>query len=219
MGHASGFRRRQTKMQFGQKFTGHWVVKPGREVNKTRRLQVPPTPIRHDHPLHRRAPPPLRRVAWSSDRSDGQQDSVQGPSPTQTEGKIGSETHRAFRKRQGDPDLQGPRVRADQRLQQHDRTKTQDSMAVMYLYVEDQHFKKPTPETIAEMKKKANEPQEEEPAKAEDVIMDLRARGPRGRRPPRARRRVYGARRGRSRRARARTRSRPRRPLVGRPRR
>ncbi|MEM9691633.1 MAG: hypothetical protein AAGA56_03750 [Myxococcota bacterium] len=148
---------------FGQKFTGHWIVKPGREVNKslvTEFLQLQFDTTIHYIAVHLH---PFAESLELIDRTTGQ--SVFKAKATQAEGKIGLKHIEHFES------VEGLRIYKDHEYElvsvYNNTTKEdQDSMAVMYLYVKDVNFNRPTDEVIAKLKEKAKTPEAEPPAKA-----------------------------------------------------
>ncbi|MEM6789217.1 MAG: hypothetical protein AAF928_17350 [Myxococcota bacterium] len=140
--------------QFGQKFTGHWVVKPGREENRsivTKFLQLQFDTTIHYIAVHLH---PFAESLELIDKTAGK--TVFKAKTRQREGAIGLEHIDYFSSPEGLP------LYADHEYElvsvyNNTTDEDHDSMAVMYLYVHDRHWNAPTPETIAALKKKAEE--------------------------------------------------------------
>ena len=133
---------------FGRTFTGHWVVKPGREVNRTlvtKLLNLPFDTTIHEIAVH------LHPFAESLELRD----------PT-TGKRIFKSRARNLRHRIGLAHVEGySSARGIPIFKNHDyelisvyhntTSVDQDSMAVMYLYLLDKAFRKPAlPRTLAE---------------------------------------------------------------------
>jgi hypothetical protein len=158
------------KDRFDQKFTGHWVVKPGREVNRslaTHFLQMQFDTTIHYIAVH------LHPFAESIELYDlTDKKTVWKAKTRQTEGKIGLAHVDSFSSAEGlllykDHDYEVVSV------YNNTSSEEQDSMAVMFLYVNDRNFERPDPAKVAERKKiraerdKAKKPadQHEQPSK------------------------------------------------------
>jgi hypothetical protein len=138
------------KDSFGQKFTGHWVVKPGREVNRalaTHFLQLQFDTTIHYIAVHLH---PFAESIELFDRTDKK--SVWKAKARQTKGKIGLEHVDHFISKEGIPIHKDHEYEV---ISTYNNTsgEDQDSMAVMFLYVLDQNFEKPDPKKVAERKK------------------------------------------------------------------
>lgn len=140
--------------QFGQKFTGHWVVKPGREENRsivTKFLQLQFDTTIHYIAVHLH---PFAESLELIDKTAGK--TVFKAKTKQRDGAIGLVHIDHFTSPEGIP------IYADHEYElvsiyNNTTNEDHDSMAVMYLYLHDRHWNKPTPETIAALKKKAEE--------------------------------------------------------------
>ncbi|HET9480159.1 MAG TPA: hypothetical protein VFP98_00245 [Candidatus Polarisedimenticolia bacterium] len=128
--------------QFGRRFTGHWLVKPGREVNRTnvtRFLNLPFDTTIHYIAVH------LHPFAESLELRDLTEDRTLFHSKVRpTEGKIGLDHVDYF------SSVEGILLRKDHEYElvsvyNNTSAEDQDSMAVMYLYALDHEFKRPEP--------------------------------------------------------------------------
>jgi len=131
------------KDKFGQKFTGHWVVKPGREVNTT--LVTNFLQLQFDTTIHYIAVH-MHPFAESLELVDKTtRKSVFKAQAKNTKDKIGLEHIDHFISADGIP------IHKDHNYELisiYDNTsgEDQDSMAVMYLYLHDRHFHMPKPD-------------------------------------------------------------------------
>jgi hypothetical protein len=132
--------------QYGRKFTGHWVVQPGREVNKTpvtKLLQLP-----YDTPAHYIAVH-LHPFAESLELVDlTEKKTVFKSNVRGLDGRIGIAQVDYFASKQGlmmydDHEYELVSVYNNTTKQ------PQDSMAVMYIYFLDKKFDKPDADEIA----------------------------------------------------------------------
>jgi hypothetical protein len=130
------------KDKLGQKFTGHWVVKPGREENRslvTHFLQLQFDTTIHYIAVHLH---PFAESLELFDKTTGK--SVFKAVTAQKSGKIGLERIDHFTSVEGIPihkDHDYELVSVYNNTSDED----QDSMAVMYLYLHDRHFNAPKP--------------------------------------------------------------------------
>jgi hypothetical protein len=146
------------KDRHGQKFTGHWIVEPGREVNKTnvtKFLQLQFDTTIHYIAVHLH---PFAESLELIDKTTGKR--VFKANAKQTDGKIGLAHIDHFTSVEGLPIYKDHEYELIS-VYNNTTNENQDSMAVMYLYVQDVHFKKPTAEDIAALKKKAAEQKSE----------------------------------------------------------
>ena len=124
----------------GQKFTAHWVVPPGREVNRTnvtRFLNLPYDTTVHYIAVHLH--PFAERLTLRDLTTD---EVVFEAKVTPSEGRVGIDRIEHFESRAGKI------IHADHEYElisiyNNTSDKDVDSMAVMYLYLRDQKFKKP----------------------------------------------------------------------------
>ncbi len=122
---------------FRRAFTGHWVVKPGREVNRTpvdAMLALREDAVVHTIAVH------LHPFAESLELVDATENRTVWKSRAEnSRGRIGLERVETFSSPEG---LMLPRGHHYELVSTYDNTTTedQDSMAVMYLYVEDTSF-------------------------------------------------------------------------------
>lgn len=125
------------KDSLGRSFTGHWVVKPGREVNHTLVTEIMSVP--YDTTVHYIAVHlhPFAESMELRDLTTGEtvfKSNVKG-----AEGKIGIDSVEYFSSAEGIPLYKDHEY---QLISVYDNTSSedQDSMAVMFLYVEDKEF-------------------------------------------------------------------------------
>ncbi len=126
--------------QLGQKFTAHWVVPPGREVNKTnvtRFLDLPYDTTVHYIAVHLH--PFAERLTLRDLTTD---EVVFEAHVTPSEGRVGIDHIDHFASREG------KMLYADHEYELvsiYDNTTTEnvDSMAVMYLYMRDREYEPP----------------------------------------------------------------------------
>jgi hypothetical protein len=122
---------------FNRRFTGHWVVHPGREVNRTSvdaMLQLSEDTVVHAIAVH------LHPFAESLELVDAtERRSVWKSEAKNSEGRIGLDRVETYSSAEGLPLRRGHRYEL---VSTYDNTTSedQDSMAVMYLYVEDRGF-------------------------------------------------------------------------------
>jgi hypothetical protein len=138
------------KDTFGQKFTGHWVVKPGREVNRslaTHFLQLQFDTTIHYIAVHLH---PFAESIELFDRTENK--SVWKANAKQTQGKIGLAHVDHMTSPEGIP-LYKKHEYEVVSVYNNTSNEDQDSMAVMFLYVLDKNFEKPDPKKVAERKK------------------------------------------------------------------
>jgi cyclophilin family peptidyl-prolyl cis-trans isomerase len=128
------------KDEFGREFSGHWVVKPGREENKTLVTEIMKIP--YDTTVHYIAVHlhPFAESLELVDLTDGK--SIFKSNVTNSRGKIGLDHVEYFSSVEGVP------VYADHEYQMvsiydNPTDVDQDSMAVMLLYLHDKQWKKP----------------------------------------------------------------------------
>jgi hypothetical protein len=138
--------------KFGQKFTGHWVVKPGREENRT--LVTNFLQLQWDTKIHYIAIHlhPFAESLELIDRTEKK--TVYKAHAKQTDGKIGLATVTHFESEEGIPIYKDHEYELVSIYNNTD-TIDHDSMAVMYMYLEDLHFQKPTPEDLMAAKERA----------------------------------------------------------------
>ncbi len=143
---------------FGQKFTGHWVVKPGREENRTlvtKFLQLQFDTTVHYIAVHLH---PFATSLELIDRTEGK--TLYKALTRQAPGKVGLEHVDHYESAEG---LKLYKDHEYELVSIYNNTDKidHDSMAVMYLYLDDKHFSKPTAESLmalkAEAAKKAKE--------------------------------------------------------------
>lgn len=146
------------KDSHGQKFTGHWIVEPGREVNRTNVTKF--LQLQFDSTIHYIAVHlhPFAESLELIDKTTGK--TVFKANAKQTDGKIGLAHIDHFSSVEGLPIYKDHEYELVS-VYNNTTDENQDSMAVMYLYVHDVHFRKPTPEVIGELKKKAAEQKDE----------------------------------------------------------
>ncbi|MCA9619986.1 MAG: hypothetical protein KC731_13265 [Myxococcales bacterium] len=128
--------------QHGQKFTGHWVVKPGREENRTnvtRFLQLQFDTKIHYIAVHLH---PFAESLELIDRTTGEQ--VFKAIAQNHEGKIGLKSIDYYESKEGIPILKDHEYELVS-VYNNTTNEDQDSMAVMYLYLHDKNFHKPAP--------------------------------------------------------------------------
>lgn len=126
----------------GRKFTSHWVVEPGREVNRslvTEFLNLPFDTTAHYIAVHLH---PFAESLELIDRTTGE--TVFHAEVDPSEGRIGIDRVDRLVSPEGIP------LYADHEYELvsvYDNTsgETQDSMAVMYLYLLDKNFRRPDP--------------------------------------------------------------------------
>ena len=151
------------KDRFGQKFTGHWVVKPGREVNKT--LVTKFLQLQFDTKIHYIAVHlhPFAESLTLIDRTTGE--TVFDAKTKQTDGKIGLAHVDHYESVEGMPIYKDHEYEL---LSVYNNTsgEDQDSMAVMFMYLHDKNFNKPTGEELKEFARKQKEQAEESAKKA-----------------------------------------------------
>lgn len=142
----------------GQKFTGHWVVEPGREVNRTNVTKF--LQLQFDTKIHYIAVHlhPFAESLELIDKTTGKQ--VFKANTKQAEGKIGLAHIDHYASAEGLPIFKDHEYELVS-VYNNTTDENQDSMAVMYLYVEDVNFHKPTKEDIAALAKKAAEQKSE----------------------------------------------------------
>ena len=129
------------KDEFGQKFTGHWIVKPGREVNTT--LVTEWLQLQFDTTIHYIAVHlhPFAESLELLDKTTGK--SLFKAHARNRINKIGIEHINHFES------IKGIKIYKDHdyelvSIYNNTSGEDQDSMAVMYLYLHDQNFKKPS---------------------------------------------------------------------------
>jgi len=125
---------------FGRRFTGHWQVKPGREVNRTnvtRFLNLPFDTTVHYIAVHLH---PFAESLELRDLTAGV--SVFSSRARAPEGRIGLEHVDYLSSAEGLPLLKSHEY---EMVSVYDNTtaESQDSMAVMYMYVLDKEFRRP----------------------------------------------------------------------------
>ncbi len=137
---------------FGQKFTGHWVVKPGKEVNRT--LATKFLQLQWDTKIHYIAVHlhPFAESLELIDRTEGK--TVFKAYAKQTQGKVGLAHIDHFESKDGIPIYKDHEYEL---VSVYNNTDTidHDSMAVMYMYLQDLHFQKPTTEQLMAVRKEA----------------------------------------------------------------
>jgi hypothetical protein len=124
----------------GRKFTGHWVVPPGREVNRTpvtRILALPYDTTVHYIAVHLH---PLARSLELIDKTTGF--TVFKSTAKNAVGKLGLEHVEAFSSPEGLPMYKDHEYELVS-IYENDTGEPQDSMAVMYLYLLDKRFERP----------------------------------------------------------------------------
>jgi len=125
---------------FGRRFAGHWLVKPGREVNHTnvtRFLRLPFNTTAHYIAVH------LHPFAESLELRDITADkSLYLSRARAPEGKIGLDHVDYFSSEQGIPLYDNHEYELVS-VYNNTTTENVDSMAVMYLYALDKDFRKP----------------------------------------------------------------------------
>lgn len=125
---------------FGRKFTGHWVVKPGREVNRT--LVTKLMDLEYDTTIHYIAVHlhPLAESLELKDLTTGQ--SIFKSEARNFEGRIGLDHVDYFSSSEGVPVFKDHEYELTSVY--HNRTSVdRDSMAVMYIYFLDKKFRAP----------------------------------------------------------------------------
>lgn len=124
---------------FGREFSGHWVVKPGRQVNRTLVTRI--MNLRYDTTLHYIAVHlhPFAESIELVDLATGE--SVFHSSVENSEGKIGLDRVEYFSSEEGVRVYSGHEY---QLISTYNNTTDvdQDSMAVMLLYLYDKHFRR-----------------------------------------------------------------------------
>ena len=125
----------------GRKFTGHWIVKPGREENRTRvttLMHLPWDTTIHHIAVHLH---PFAESLELRDITTGA--TVFKSQATNLEGKIGLKRVEYFSSAEG---LAVFKSHEYELVSHYNNTsdEDQDSMAVMYIYLLDKEFKKPT---------------------------------------------------------------------------
>ena len=124
----------------GQKFSAHWVVEPGEEINRTnvtRFFNLPYDTTAHYIAVH------LHPWAKSLELRDlTTNESVYLANVTPAEGRVGIERVQYYSSADGIPLKKGHEYEV---VSIYDNTSKEnaDSMAVMYLYLKDKRFKKP----------------------------------------------------------------------------
>lgn len=124
----------------GRKFTGHWVVKPGREVNRTpvtRIMAVPYDTTVHYIAVHLH---PLAQSLELIDKTTGL--TVFKSKARNAVGKLGLEHVEAFSSVEGLPVYKDHEYELVS-VYENTTGEPQDSMAVMYLYMLDKRFSPP----------------------------------------------------------------------------
>jgi cyclophilin family peptidyl-prolyl cis-trans isomerase len=122
---------------FDRKFTGHWVVKPGREVNRTpvdAMLQLPEDTTAHYIAVH------LHPFAESLELYDAtEKKTVWKSNAVNPAGRIGLERVETYSSEEGLP-LHRDHHYELVSVYNNTSGEDQDSMAVMFLYLKDPHF-------------------------------------------------------------------------------
>jgi hypothetical protein len=142
------------KDELGQKFTGHWIVKPGREENRslvTKFLQLQFDSKIHYIAVHLH---PFAESLELIDLTTGK--SVFKSKTKQTEGKAGLAEVEYYTSTVGLPIYKDHDYEIVS-VYNNTSGEEQDSMAVMFLYLHDVNFKKPTAKTLAARKKRKQE--------------------------------------------------------------
>jgi hypothetical protein len=125
---------------FGRKFTGHWIVKPGRQVNHTNTtkfMRLPYDTTAHYIAVH------MHPFAESLELRDITADkSLYLSHVTPTPGKIGIERVEHFSSAEGIP-LYKDHEYDLVSVYNNTTSVDQDSMAVMYIYALDKEFRPP----------------------------------------------------------------------------
>jgi hypothetical protein len=125
---------------YGRKFTGHWIVKPGREVNHTNTTKFMRLP--YDTTLHYIAVH-MHPFAESLELRDLTTDTSLYLSKVEaTQGKIGIDHVDHFSSPEGIPLFKDHEYELVS-VYNNTTNVDQDSMAVMYMYVLDKEFKPP----------------------------------------------------------------------------
>lgn len=123
--------------EFHRSFTGHWVVPPGREVNRTpvdAMLRMPADTVVHYIAVH------LHPFAESLELVDATAHrTVWKSNATNSEGRIGLDRVETFSSAEGLPLFHDHHYELVS-VYNNTSAENQDSMAVMYLYVEDRGF-------------------------------------------------------------------------------
>lgn len=124
----------------GQKFTAHWVVPPGEEVNVTnvtRFLNLPYDTRAHYIAVHLH---PFAESLVLKDRTTGE--IVFASKAEQSDGRIGLSRVEYYTSQEGLPLYKDHQYEL---ISKYNNTSDEavDSMAVMYLYMHDHNFKKP----------------------------------------------------------------------------
>ena len=124
----------------GQRFTGHWVVKPGREENRT--LVTKFLQLQFDTKIHYIATHlhPFSESLELIDRTTGKRVFKSLVEPAKN--KIGIKRISYFSSKEGIPIYKDHEYELVS-VYNNTSKENQDSMAVMYLYLNDIHFKKP----------------------------------------------------------------------------
>jgi hypothetical protein len=129
------------KDQYGQKFTGHWVVKPGREENRT--LVTKFLQLQFDTTIHYIAVHlhPFAESLELIDRTDGK--TIFKAHVKASGGKVGIEHIDHLVSVEGIPIYKDHEYEL---VSVYNNTTAEDvdSMAVMYMYLLDENFKKPS---------------------------------------------------------------------------
>lgn len=138
--------------RFGQKFTGHWVVKPGREENRT--LVTKFLQLQFDTTIHYIAVHlhPFAESLELIDRTEGK--TVFKALTKQTPDKVGLAHIDHYESTEGIPIFKDHQYELVSVYNNTDKI-DHDSMAVMYLYLNDKHFQRPTAEQLAALKQEA----------------------------------------------------------------
>ena len=126
--------------RLGQKFTAHWVVEPGVEVNRTnvtRFLNLPYDTHAHYIAVHLH---PYAESLILKDLTSGKV--VYESDVSLSEGRIGIDRVDYYSSPEGIPFFKGHEYELISRYNNTSKADA-DSMAVMYLYLKDPNFKKP----------------------------------------------------------------------------
>lgn len=124
----------------GRRFSGHWVVPPGREVNPTivtRFMKVPFDPMIHYIAVHLH---PFAESLELRDLTEGRTVYISRARPS--EGKIDLDHVDSHSSPEGIP-LHKDHEYELTSVYNNTSERDQDSMAVMYLYVLDKQFRRP----------------------------------------------------------------------------
>jgi hypothetical protein len=127
--------------KMGRTFTGHWVVKPGREVNRTLATHFMALP--YDTTIHAIAVH-LHPFAESLELRDLTTDTTVFKSRVRpADGKIGIDAVESYSSAEGIPVFKDHEYELVS-IYNNTSGVDQDSMAVMFLYVLDKEFQKPS---------------------------------------------------------------------------